>query len=383
MSHLARWLLVGVLILLVASTSGILVIALGNTRGSTPPPGSNATAANMMVGSVTFSDTDPNDFSHPASTLVAALTSLRSPASGSAYFAWLCDTGAPSCSSLGRLTVEQDGSAVVRLSRADTWLKESDPQQQATSLSFEITQELASNTTPPANPSDHVVYSGHIQSNVLVHLRHELTLFPKQGIFQGNTIPLVTGLGTDAVLLQQLSAQLLQYQTAGDLTDMQEMGAYLINLIVGKTAAQDGDNDGDTNNDIAPGDDGVGLGTTAQVSHLSQGCDTTLINYLANVVVHACNAAFASASPTLEPLFNKIQAAGNNIAAWIAQIRQIAQQAAAAKQVSDVTQGEANNLVNLADNVLNGVVGDVQNQDGVRQILTYVERMATITVSAV
>lgn len=261
-----------------------------------------------------------------------------------------------------------------------------DPQQQATILTFKITQEPTPASTPPGSPSGQIVYSGYLPGSVLVHIRHELTHFPKQGILKGNTTALVTGLGNDAILLQNLSMQLQQHQLAGDLPNMQETAAELLNLILGKTAAQDWDRaidpTPDTNSDVVPGDDGVGLGATAQVDRLGQGCDTKQMSYLANVIVHACNAAFASASLTLQPLFNAIQTAGANIATWITQAEQVAQKVLAAQQAPDVTPGDANTLVNDADMILNGRMGDVQNQDGVRQILTYAEQMATITVSA-
>jgi len=379
-----RWLLVGLLVLLLASTSGLLVIALGNSKGQASD-GPISAAQKIIVGSVTFLGAAPNDFSHPANTLVAALTSLPQPVRGFTYFAWLCDTGAP-CTLLGPLAVEQNGSAAPRATRSGNWLEEPDHTQQATSLTFEITQEPTPASTPPGSPLGQIVYSGHIPSNVLVHLRHELTYFHKEGIFQENTTALVTGLGNDAILLQSLSMQLQQHQQQADLPNMQETAAELLNLILGKTAAQDWDRPidpaPDTNSDVAQGDDGVGLGATAQVDHVGQGCDTKQLDYLANVIVHACNAAFASASPTLQRLFTAIQTAGANIAGWITQIEQIAQQVLAAKQAPDVTPGDANTLVNDADRVLSGQMGDVQNQDGVRQILTYVEQMATITVSA-
>jgi hypothetical protein len=362
--------------------SGILGIALGNRAGANTPP--VRTAVPVRVGSVTFSDADPNDFSHPATTLVATLYSLDPPASGSTYVAWLCDTGrTPTCTSLGPLAVEQDGSAVLRTSRTSAWLLESGTQQD-TKLTFEITAEPAAASTPSGSPSDQVVYAGQIPSAVLLHLRHELTHFPFSGYFKGNTTPLVTGLGQDAVLLQQLSTQIQLYQEAGDLSDMQEMAAYLQNLIMGKLAATDGDHDNDADGDIVHGDDGVGLGETAQVTHLKGGCDTELVNYLPSVIVHACNVAFASTSnPENERLFMAVQAAGNNIATWIATIEQIVQKVLAATQASDVTQGDASKLVNVADMVLDGEKGDVQNLDGVRQILTYIEQMATISVFTV
>jgi hypothetical protein len=207
-----------------------------------------------------------------------------------------------------------------------------------------------------------------------------LTDFPKLGIFQGNSTALVTGLGNDTVLLQHLSMQLQHYQIAGDLPNMQETAIYLLNLILGKTAAQDGDHDGDTNSDISTGDDGFGLGSTADVSRVAQGCNAEQVNYLPYVVEHACNAAFAGGTPAFQGLFDKIQTAGTNVAAWITKIEQIAQNVLAAQRATEVTQGEANTLVNDADLILNGLQGDVQNQDGVSQMLQYIEQMAAITV---
>jgi serine/threonine-protein kinase len=381
--RLGLLLLAGVLLMLLALTASILVFALGNRGNPAPPPGGGV--SKTVIGSVTFSDTDPNDFSHPANTLAANFTGLKQPASGSSYFAWLCDSGAPACASLGPLQVQSNGSASLRVSQPNSLLgsQQLDPNKLDTVITFKITQEHAESSAPPGGPSNNVVYSGSIPAGVVLHVRHELTLFPKENLFKGNTTPLATGLVMDAILLQQLSAQFQQYHTAGDLLNMKEIATYILNLIPGKTAAQDWDKDNDTNTDIAQGDDGFGMGDSVAVSRSAEGCSAQQTNYLPFVIEHACNAAVAGNTPDLQRLFTAIQNAGVNIARWVTTIEQIAHKAIAAQQASDVTQGDANSIVNQADMILNGTTGDVQSQDGARQIFQYAEQMATITVSSV
>ncbi len=381
--RLGRWLLAGLLVMLLALTGSFLVFALGN-RGN-PAPRAGGGISRLMVGTVTFSDTDANDFSHPANTLTATLTSLKPPAQGLTYFAWLCDAGASGCAALGPVQVQSNSSASLRFSQSTSLLgsQQSDPNKLDSVVTFQITAEHAPASTSPGGPSGQVVYSGVLPAGVVLHVRHELTLFPKENLFQGNTTPLASGLGMDAIVLQHLSLQFQHYQSAGDLANMQETATYILNLIAGKTGIQDWDQDGDTNTDVTAGDDGFGLGDTVASSHPPQGCSPQKTNYLAFVVEHACNATVAGGSSTLQRLFQSIQTAGMNIVSWVTSIEQIAHKVITAQQASDVSQGDANSLINQADMILNGATSDTQNLDGARQMLLYAEQMATITVSSV
>jgi hypothetical protein len=371
-NHLGRYAVIGILLLLIIIGGGFLLIALGNkptTQTGTPP-------AIGSVGSVVFSDSDPNDFSHPADTLKAAFTTLQKPAAGSTYFAWLCDSGSSTCTLLGPVQVQANGSATLNVSKGSNLLGVNDPTKLATNLTFKITQEQTEASSPPTSPSPNVAYSGLLESKVLLHIRHQLAAFPNKGtLFPGNTTALDTGLGIDATLLDQLANQL---KTANSLYAKTVAAEDILNLILGKDGQQDWNKDGRTS--IFTGDDGFGLGTNAAVN-ASDCSGQQNTSYLALTMQHACLAAKASGSPELLGLFNKIKSAGTNIAAAIAIIQPIAQKIAQAANASAFSQGEINTLVTTADALLNGTSGETQQQDGARQLLLYSEEMATITVN--
>jgi len=370
--HTGRFILIGSILLLLIIGSGILLIALGN-KSSAQPTGANTPAT---VGTVTFSDSDPTDFTHPANILKAGLTNLKQPPGGFNDFAWLCDAGAGACKLLGPLQVQKDNSAILTDTAGASWLGVNDVTKLATTLTFKITQEQTEASSPPASPSQNVVYAGQIEGKVLLHIRHQIVAFPSKGdLFPGNTTALDTGLGSDAMLLDQLAQQM---QNASTLKEMKLTAEDILNLIVGKDGEKDWDHDGHTA--IFQGDDGFGLGTDATVN-ASDCSGPQNSSYLALTMQHACLAARASGSSTLLSLFIMIQKAGANISTSIASIEQIAQNIAGATDASSVSQGAVNTLVEQADTVLNGVTGETQRQDGARQILLYSEAMATITVS--
>jgi hypothetical protein len=371
-NHLGRYAAIGIILLLVIIGGGFLLIALGNKAntqtGNTAPTG--------RVGTVTFSDSDANDFAHPANALKATFTGLQQPASGSTYFAWLCDSGSSTCVSLGAVLVQANGSATLNVSKGSNLLGVSDPTKLATNLTFKITQEQTEPSSPPSKPSPNVAYSGLLESKVLLHIRHQLTAFPSKGtLFPGNTTALDTGLGADALLLNQLAKQIKNDSTLADRTVWAEE---MLNLIGGKDAQKDWNQDGQTS--IAQGDDGFGLGTNAAVN-ASDCSGSQNTSYLALTMQHACLAAKASGTADLLSLFNKIKAAGANIAAAVATMQPIARKIAQATDANAVSAGDINTLVTTADALLNGISGETQQQDGARQILAYSEGMATITIN--
>ncbi len=375
-NHLGRYAVMGIILLLIIIGGGILLVALNNkttTQANTPPSISS-------VGTVTFSDNNANDFAHPANTLKATLTGLRQPAAGSTYFAWLCNTdaGGIACKLLQAVQVQPNGSATLSVAKGSSLLVVSDPAKLATDLTFEITQEQTEASAPPASPSQNIAYIGKIRKEVLLHIRHQLVAFPKQGLFSGNLTALDTGLGTDAALLNQLAKQL---QNANGLYDKTVAAEYILNLIAGKNGQKDWNQDGNTGvfAGDAGKDDGFGLGTNATIDANCNGSQNT--SYLALALQHACLAAKASGASALIGLFNKIKSAGTNIAAAIARIQPIARKIAQARDTNVFSQGDINTLVDSANTLLNGVAGETQNQDGARQILAYSEGMADITVT--
>jgi hypothetical protein len=370
-NQMGRLAIIGIILLLIIIGGGIFLIALGNKA----TPQTATTGASGSVGSVTFADSDPNDFSHPANTLKATFTNLRQPSAGSTYFAWLCDSGNTTCTLVGALQVQNNGSATLNLSKGNNLLGVRDPTKLATNLTFKITQEQTEPSSPPASPSPNVVYTGQIQSNVLLHIRHQLVAFPNKGaLFSGNNTALDTGLGIDATLLNQLANQL---KNASNLTGRKVAAEEIVNLIVGKDGQKDWNQDGRTS--IFQGDDGFGLGTNATVNADCSGPQNN--SYLALTMQHACLAAKASGASALLDLFNKIKSAGATIATSIATIQRIAQNIAQAPNASAISQGDINTLVSTADAILNGVTGETQQQDGARQILLYSEGMADITIN--
>ncbi len=373
-NQVGRLAVIGIILLLFIIGGGILLIALGN-KGNTPTTVTNTPGT---AGTVSFSDSDANDFTHPADTLKATFTGLQQPPSGSTYFAWLCDSGAKNCTSLGALQLQQDGSTTLNAAmQGKNFLGVQDVTKLQSTLTFEITQEQAEPSEQLSMPSNTIVYSGHIESGVLLHIRHQLVAFPKGNLFPGNTTALDTGLGEDAVLLNQLAQQLVQKEGQGDLAGMQATAEAILNLVAGKEGWKDWDMNGQTT--IAPGDDGFGLGDDATVDNTCAGPQNA--TYLALTMQHACLAAKASGSADLQALFQKIQKAGANIATSVKQLEQIAQKIATATTASAFSQGDVNTLAEQADAILNGTNGETQNQDGARQIFQYSEAMATITVN--
>jgi serine/threonine protein kinase len=371
-NHTGRYAVIGIILLLIIIGGGFLLIALNN---KTTPQTTN-TNTTGSIGTVTFSDSDPNDFTHPANTLKASFTNVSKPAAGSTYFAWLCDSGSTSCTLLGPVQVQDNGTATLNVSQAGNLLGVSDPGKLASDLTFKITQEQTEASDVPASPSSNVSYSGLIESKVLLHIRHQLTAFPGKGtLFPDNTTALDVGLGQDATLLNHLASQL---KNTSGLADKSILAEEMLNLILGKEGQQDWNQDGQTS--IAEGDDGFGLGTDATVSatDCSGPKNTT---YLALTMQHACLASKASGKADVGAAFDKIKTAGANIAKAIATIQPLAQKIAQATDASAFSQGDINTLVETADAALNGVTGETQQQDGARQILAYSEQMATITIN--
>lgn len=370
---LTRVIIVAALLLLIAINAGILTFILSN-NGSNQPVTTNGPTT---VGSIAFTDNDPNDFSHPANVLTGAFTGLQQPAGGFNYFAWLCDSAASKCTLLGAVTRQSDGKATLTKSATTNLLGGPDLKQLQSTLTFEITQEQTEATSPPDGPSKQVVYSGHIPANVLLHIRHQLTAFPKQGIFANNSTALDTGLGEDAALLQQLSQQLQRQQSANNLAGMKVTAEMIFNLIAGKEGAQD--LNGDNTINTVQGDDGFGMGTDASISatDCSGGPNST---YLPLTLQHACLAAKASGSATFSQVLTQMLQAGKDISSLLTSIQSTAQKIAAAQTTSDAF-ADVNQLLQQADSVLNGSTSDTGNQAGAKQVLALSEQMATITVS--
>lgn len=370
---LTRVIIVVALLLLIAINAGILTLVLGN-KGSPPPATTNGPST---VGTIAFTDSDPNDFSHPANVLTGTFTDLKQPNGGSNYFAWLCDSGTSKCTLLGAVSRQSDGKASLTDKATANLLGGPDLKQLQSILTFEITAEQTEATSPPGGPSKQIVYSGHIPANVLLHIRHQLTAFPKQGIFANNTTSLDTGLGQDAALLQQLSQQMQRQQSANNLAGMKTTAEMIFNLIAGKEGAKD--LNGDSTINTAQGDDGFGMGTAASISatDCSGGPNST---YLPLTLQHACLAAKASGSATFSQLLTQMLQAGKDMSTLLTSIQSTAQQIAAAQSASDAF-ANVNQLLQQADSVLNGTTSDTGNQAGARQILTFSEQMASITVS--
>jgi hypothetical protein len=374
--------IVGILLLLLAISGGIFALALGNKAA---PQTTTTTTPPTLAGSVVFSDSDPNDVSHPANVLTGSFTGLKQPANGSTFFAWLCDASTSTCALVGPLKLDASGKATLSAMNQNGFLAVSGPQTLSGGLIFEITQEQTEASAPPASPAKAVVYSGQLLGKVLLHIRHQIALFPKQGTFAGNNTALVSGVALDATILQQLAQQLVKAQSANDLPTLKRSAEQIFNLIAGKNAAQDLDGSGvvdffqGTTGDLS--DDGFGLGTnaTVQASDCTGGQNTT---YLSLAMQHACLAAKASGSATLSQIFANMQSAGVNLASLLKTVSDLAQKIATAASVSAVF-ADINTTAQDADTILNGSTGETQNQPGARQLLAFSQQMATISVSSV
>jgi serine/threonine protein kinase len=377
---LGKFAIIGLIVMLLAIGGGIFAIALGNKSAAPTTTNTSPTT----VGTVVFTDSDPNDFAHAANALSGAFTGLKQPASGTNFFAWLCDGSASACTLVGALQVDASGKASLFTKNNDSFLAVKNAQAIGNTLIFEITQEQNEASSPPAKPGKTIAYMGQIEGKVVVHIRHQITLFPKQGLFAHNTTALDTGLGLDAVILQRLSQDLLNQQANDNLAAMQLTAEEIFNLIQGKSGAKDLDGDGQValfQGENGPSDDGFGMGTDATVNPTDcTGPQNS--TYLPLVIQHACLAANASGSAALKELFTMIQGGGATLATLLANIAQLAQKIATAQSTSAVF-ADVNTLAQDADSVLNGTTSETQNQPGARQIFTLSEQMATITVSSV
>jgi serine/threonine protein kinase len=336
-----RFVLIGLIVILLVIISGALGFALVN-QGSSQP-------VITSVGTVSFTGSDPHDFSHPANTLTGSFTGLPQPAGGATYFAWLCDSGASRCTLVGPLLAGPAGKWTVTKTQTGNLLGTQDEQ---TTLTFKITQEDTEPSAPPAAPSAHVLYSGHIQPAVLLHIRHQLSAFTKAAPFDHNMTALDTGFGNDAVLLQQLAQQMRNEQNQGDLYGIHRTAGALLSLLAGNQDGRPG----------PAGDDGFGMGTVAPAC--TSGLTTT---YLPLLVEHACYAYKAGGTSALQHLFNIIQQTSQDAATSLVAIQQIAR---GAQTASDVHQVDVTTLAQQAQQVLNDA----------SRILSESEQMATITV---
>ena len=366
-SIIVALLLIGSIVL-----AGVL-LNRGNT-GGTGNPGV------VTVGTVTFSDSDANDFSHPADTLNGTFSKLKAPTGGTNYFAWLCPSdGSSKCSLLGAVRVQSNGSATLKASSSGkSLLGVADPTnatQLAAGMTFEITQEATEISSPPTTPSK-IIYTGSIASDLLLHIRHQIVAFPRTD--SSITTAFDSGFGQDAALLAQLSQQLKANQAHPKT--MQLLAEEIFNLIAGP----DAQHWVSSQPMYANGDDQIGMNAGASIQVQQSNCTAPAnSSYLPGLVDHAHLAA--ESRPTdqaLQKLYNKILAACNGITSWLTSIQNTAQQIAV--NPSGVSQADINTLADNAGNVLNGWTSESQNQhvDGARQILTFSEQMATISVTA-
>ena len=148
-------------------------------------------------------------------------------------------------------------------------------------------------------------------------------------------------------------------------------------MITGKTGQKDWNQDGSTSSTRGM----MALAwaqTPPSIPSECYGPQTT--TYLQLTMQHACLAATASGKTDLLNLFNKIKTAGANIAQAIASIQSLAQKIARSTDAGAFSQDEVNTLVETADVVLNGRIDGKEQQYGARQLLSFSEEMATITV---
>lgn len=322
--------------------SGVLGVLLVN-RGKPQ-------AVVTSVGTVSFTDSDPKDFRHPATTVTGTFTGLAAPTGGATYFAWLCDSGALGCTLLGPVIVDQSSKASLTKTQTSSFLGTEDVQS---TITIKITQEQTEPSAPPAAPSSHVVYSGNLKPAVLVHIRHQLVAFAKDAPFANNMTALDVGFGNGALLLQNLSQQIQEEENRNDVPDLQREAGYILSLIVGDQTGQPGS---------VAGDDGFGMGTQAPTC--TSGLTTT---YLPLLIEHACYAYQADGSAALQHIFNLIQQVGSDAARSLTAIQQIAQ---GAQHASDAHQVDVATLMQQAQRV----------QNDASQMLALSEQMATITL---
>lgn len=339
-----RWIVIGLIVVVLAGTSGVLGWVLLN-HGKPPAP-----AAVVSVGTLSFTNSAPQDFSHPANVVTGTFTGLAQPAGGATYFAWLCDSGTSGCTLLGPVIVDQSGKASLTKTVASNWLGTEDAQ---TSLTVKITREQTEPSAPPAGPSADVAYAGSLNPAVLLHTRHQLSAFTKAAPFQQNMTALDVGFGNDALLAQNLAQQLQSEQNQRDVAGLQKKAGWLLSLIAGNQTGLPGP---------ATGDDGFGMGT--QAPGCTSGLTTT---YLPLLVEHACYAYKAGGTTALQRLFTRMQQTGADAARSILAMQQIAQ---AAERATDVHQVDLISLMQQAQQVLKDAT----------QLLAESEQMATITL---
>ncbi len=339
---LGRLALLGLIVFLVLVVSGVLAFVLLN-QGKPQP-------VVTSVGTLSFTDSTPQDFSHPANVVTGTFSGLAQPTGDATYFAWLCDSANTTCALLGPVLVDHAGKASLTKTQATNWLGAEDAQ---TTLTIKISQENTEPSSPPAAPSSHIVYSGKLAPALLLHIRHQISAFTKTAPFASNMTALDVGFGDDALLLQSLAQQLQNDQTRNDLASLHTTASAILSLIAGNQTGQPGP---------ATGDDGFGMGTEAPAC--TSGLTTT---YLPILIEHACYASMAANTPTLDHLFTIIQQTGANAAKAILAIQQIAQKA---QQATSAQEVDETTLTQQAQQVLTDAY----------QMLANSEQMANVTL---
>ena len=180
-----------VLLVIIIGTIGTVALIKNNTSSQRAQTNTSLVSSNSN-GTVSFSD-NQNGSGH-SNVVVVDARGLAAPPTGSQYNAWIVDTNSERTTGLGTLTLNKDGTYVVKF-----------PGDQQNVLSLgnkvEVTLEKGTATVPTGQ----ILLSATFPPKAFVHIKHLLVSFPNTP----GKIGLLVGLVDQAQKLSSAS-QLLQ-----------------------------------------------------------------------------------------------------------------------------------------------------------------------------
>jgi len=282
---------------------------------------------------------------------ILSARNMPPPPAGTRYEAWLL--GEETRRSLGILEVNSEGSGEITL------LDEQGRNLLSRYNRVEITLESQADSSP--NPSQQVAYSSGLPPLALIHLRHLFVAFndtPSQ-------TPLVIGLYTQSVLLDEQARALVNAYENGQTAQVQQQAEAMYNLLTGKQDTRYGDlnQDGSINN---PGD-GYGLllngenmgyieGVASHTRYAMTGGDASL-----NILTHG----------------EHVLQSAQNLETWAAELRDLCLQILAEPN-GPQTNSQVRQAASLADRMFNGrdldgneKIEPIPGEGGVKTILEH------------
>jgi hypothetical protein len=321
------------------SLAGFLFLALAIWGFLTFLPAGQGltTGGNSAVGLLRFQDgTALGD------QVTISTSSMKAPAQGSQYEAWLIQDDREQRISIGVITFDPQNQGSLAFV---------DPQGRnlvGTYRRLEITREPDPDPSP--NSSDEVAFSGSLPPEGLTHVRHLLFSFDATP----GKVGFIHGLDADTLLLNESAQQMLDSFEAGDEAGLDLHAEEMLNLILGSHSEEYKDWNGDGAVDD-PGD-GYGLLLNGENAGYIQGTFThaglslTARDATQNMLTHGSH----------------VKDCATNLDGWTAALRDQLSAILNAPFDSPELEGMVREAVALADRIRNGI--DVNGNEKIEPI---------------